>query len=54
LLTTVSPAEAQQPAKMQKIGWLGTPPSTGEAIAGRGTMLTRQMLGELGYVEGKN
>jgi ABC-type uncharacterized transport system substrate-binding protein len=46
-------AHAQQP-KVPKVGWLGTRPATGEAIAGRGNNLIRRMLRELGYVEGKN
>ena len=47
-------AEAQQQAKVFKIGWLGTRPGTGEVIAGRGSGIIRRMLRELGYVEGKN
>jgi putative ABC transport system substrate-binding protein len=47
-------AEAQQPAKVTKIGWLAVRPGTGEAFAGRGNEVIRRMLRELGYVEGKN
>jgi ABC-type uncharacterized transport system substrate-binding protein len=42
-------AEAQQQAKVPKVGWLGVRP----ASAGRQETI-RRMLGELGYVEGKN
>jgi len=42
-------AEAQQAAKVAKIGWLGTRP----ASAGRQETI-RLMLRDLGYVEGKN
>jgi putative ABC transport system substrate-binding protein len=47
-------AQAQQQVKVTKIGWLGIRPATGEAIEGRGNVVTRRMLRELGYVEGKN
>jgi ABC-type uncharacterized transport system substrate-binding protein len=51
LLTTVSPAEAQQPTKIPWIGYLsGASPSTNPA----GREAFRQGLRELGYVEGKN
>jgi putative ABC transport system substrate-binding protein len=46
-------AEAQQQAKIAKIGWLGNRPNTSGAVAETGTSL-RRMLTELGYVEGKN
>jgi putative ABC transport system substrate-binding protein len=45
--------EAQQQAKVAKIGWLSVRPRPGETLAGRGEV-TRRMLRELGYVEGKN
>jgi len=45
--------EAQQQAKVAKIGWLSVRPRSGETLAGRGEV-TRRMLRELGYVEGKN
>jgi putative ABC transport system substrate-binding protein len=48
---TVLPAEAQQPARVPRIGYLSaTSPS---AISDR-TEAFRQGLSELGYVEGKN
>jgi putative ABC transport system substrate-binding protein len=47
-------AEAQQPAKVPRIGWLQTRPGAGEAVAGRGREVFRRLLRELGYVEGKN
>jgi len=50
LLTLAALAEAQQPAKVAKIGWLGARPS---AIA-TGLKLLWQDLRKLGYVEGKN
>jgi putative tryptophan/tyrosine transport system substrate-binding protein len=49
-LASVHVAEGQQQAKVTRIGWLANRPDTG--IANR-TVL-RQMLAELGYVEGKN
>ena len=51
LLTTSSFTEAQQPAKMPRIGFLIT--SSPSAIAPRMDAF-RQGLRELGYVEGKN
>jgi hypothetical protein len=50
LLITASLAEAQQQAKIPKIGWLGARPS---AIA-TGFKLLGQELRKLGSVEGKN
>jgi hypothetical protein len=41
--------EAQQPAKVAKIGWLILRPTGGGA-----TDMTRQALRDLGYAEGKN
>jgi putative tryptophan/tyrosine transport system substrate-binding protein len=52
-LVLVRLAEAQQPAKIPKVGWLGIRPGTGEAIAG-GSEVARRILAELGYLEGKN
>jgi putative tryptophan/tyrosine transport system substrate-binding protein len=49
-LASVHVAEGQQQAKVIRVGWLANRPDTG--IANR-TVL-RQMLAELGYVEGKN
>jgi putative ABC transport system substrate-binding protein len=51
LLTTVSIAEAQQPKKVSRIGWLGG--ASASAVAVRLDAF-RQGLRELGYVEGKN
>jgi len=50
-LTTVSPAGAQQPTKIPRIGWL-----TGPSLAANSARIEafRQGLRELGYVEGKN
>ena len=50
LLTTVSHAEAQQQAKVPKLGWLGAR-SPGP---GSGAELFRREFSTLGYVEGKN
>jgi putative tryptophan/tyrosine transport system substrate-binding protein len=50
LLSLSFPADAQQPAKVAKIGWLGARPS---AIS-TGLKLLGQELRKLGYVEGKN
>ena len=49
LLTAVSSAEAQQPAKTHKIGWL----SARRALNSGQEVIVR-MLRDLGYVEGKN
>jgi len=51
LLSTVSPAEAQQPAKIPRIGFQLDSPAS--AVAGRIEGF-RQGLRELGYTEGKN
>jgi len=51
LLTTVPPAEAQQPTKVPRIGRLGASSATGETAR---VEAFRQGLRELGYVEGKN
>jgi putative tryptophan/tyrosine transport system substrate-binding protein len=45
-------AEAQQQAKMAKIGWLGSRPTSDTASAGKEVI--GRMLRELGYIEGKN
>jgi len=45
------PAEAQQQAKVHKIGWLGNRPASGP---GSGPEVIRRELRALGYVEGKN
>jgi putative ABC transport system substrate-binding protein len=52
LLTTVSIADAQQQARVSKIGQLGARPDSREASAG--SEVIRRMLRELGYGEGKN
>jgi putative ABC transport system substrate-binding protein len=52
LLTTVSIAEAQQPTKMPRIGYvspLGDPKTPGPSVEA-----FRQALRDLGYIEGKN
>ncbi len=55
LLLTVALAEAQQPAKIFKIGWLGTRSGTGgESDASGGRARTLRMLNERGYIDGKN
>ena len=51
LLTTFSSAEAQQQAKLVRVGWLASGSPSGEAPL---TGAVRQGLRELGYVEGKN
>jgi hypothetical protein len=51
LLATISPAEAQQQAKVAKIGYVAT--GSGSGSSG-GHELLRRELRELGYVEGKN
>ena len=50
LLTTAPPAEAQQPTKIPRIGFLGDSASTNPAR----NEAFRQGLRDLGYVEGKN
>jgi len=52
LLMTAAPAEAQQPVKIPRIGYLS---ATGEANnPGPQVEAFRQGLRDLGYVEGKN
>jgi putative ABC transport system substrate-binding protein len=51
LLTSVCPAEAQQPKKVPRIGWLTGAPLSANAERREAF---RQGLRELGYVEGKN
>ena len=50
-LTTVSFANAQQPVRVPRMGWL-----TGSSLSGNPERrdALRQDLRELGYVEGKN
>jgi putative ABC transport system substrate-binding protein len=50
ILAAVTLAEAQQQTQVHKFGWLGTRPTT--STGGQETI--RRMLGDLGYVEGKN
>jgi putative ABC transport system substrate-binding protein len=50
-LVSVHLAEAQQPKKVPRIGYLQAPPPS--AVAAR-TEAFRQGLRELGYAEGKN
>src|SRR5262245_60766997 len=47
-------AEAQQQAKIYKIGWLGSRPALREVVAERGSELLRRELRAFGYVESKN
>ena len=47
-------AEAQQQAKIYKIGWLGSRPAIREDVAARGSEIIRRELRAFGYVEGKN
>ena len=50
ILASVHPAEAQQPKKVHRIGFLGA----ASVSAAARIKLFRQGLRELGYVEGKN
>jgi hypothetical protein len=55
LLTLGFPAEAQQPGRIHRVGFLSGafPPSTGiDAV--RGSDALQRELRELGYIEGKN
>jgi putative ABC transport system substrate-binding protein len=49
LLATIFPAEAQQPARIPKIGWLGARSASAPALES-----FRRELRALGYVEGQN
>ncbi|HEY7560237.1 MAG TPA: ABC transporter substrate-binding protein [Candidatus Binatia bacterium] len=51
LLALSIPAQAQQQAKVRKIGWLGTRPASGPDAASEAI---RRELNALGWVEGKN
>ncbi|HMF49486.1 MAG TPA: hypothetical protein VK603_12625 [Candidatus Saccharimonadales bacterium] len=44
-------AQAQQQAKLPKVGWLGSGSSSGP---GGNRVVFQQVLREIGYVEGKN
>ena len=50
LLALCVPADAQQQAKVHKVGWLGTRPASG----GGGSEVFRRELHAFGWVEGKN
>jgi len=55
LLAAINLAQAQQPAKVAKIGWLGARSVSGPAgRQGSGADLFGREFGKLGYVEGKN
>ena len=47
-------AQAQQQAKIYKMGWLGSRPALREDVAARGSEIIRRELRALGYIEGKN
>jgi putative ABC transport system substrate-binding protein len=51
LLALCIPAQAQQPAKVHKVGWLGTRPASGPDS---GSEVIRRELYALGWIEGKN
>src|SRR5438128_11856540 len=51
LLTTVSPAEAQQPKKVPRIGYLGATSASSESLRHDAF---RQGIREVGYIEGQN
>jgi putative tryptophan/tyrosine transport system substrate-binding protein len=51
LLATVSPAEAQHPAKLPRIGLLDASTASGIEVLSN---VLRQELGKLGWIEGKN
>jgi putative ABC transport system substrate-binding protein len=54
ILTTVSFADAQQPAKLPKIGWLALRPPSRIVSAPSGMDLFWRQFGTFGYLEGKN
>jgi putative tryptophan/tyrosine transport system substrate-binding protein len=47
-------AEAQQQAKVPKIGWVGARPAPRNTVSTPGRELFRRELRKLGYIEGKN
>jgi putative ABC transport system substrate-binding protein len=54
LLAAGSSAQAQQPAKVAKIGWLGSRSVPRSNVSTSGRDLFQRELRKLGYVEGKN
>lgn len=53
-LTSVCLTDAQQPAKVAKIGWLGTRSVARSTVSTPGRELFQREFRKLGYVEGKN
>src|SRR5512132_335057 len=53
-LPSVHLAEAQQQAKVPKIGWVGARPALRNTVSTSGRELFRRELRKLGYIEGKN
>jgi ABC-type uncharacterized transport system substrate-binding protein len=53
-LPSVHLAEAQQQAKVPKIGWVGARPVSRNTVSTPGRELFRRELRKLGYIEGKN
>lgn len=51
MLAAFQAAEAQQQAKVPKIGWLGARSASGPSS---GPVIIRRELSALGYIEGKN
>src|SRR4030095_11491393 len=54
LFALCSSADAQQQAKIYKIGWLGSRAAVREVVDERSSEIIRRELRALGYVEGKN
>jgi putative tryptophan/tyrosine transport system substrate-binding protein len=54
VLDGVGFAEAQQQAKVPKIGWVGARPAPRNTVSTPGRELFRRELRKLGYIEGKN
>src|SRR4030095_4043435 len=52
-LPSVHLAEAQQQAKVPKIGWVGARPAPRNTVSTSGRELFRRELRTLGYIEGK-
>src|SRR4030095_13307980 len=53
-IPSVHLAEAQQPAKVPKIGWLGTRSVARSNVSTPGRELFQREFRKLGYIEGKN